>query len=64
VTKIKKRVGRPRTGMNPMIGFRSPSALTKRIDTWAKRQADKPQRGEAIRRLITYALDRKEAEEC
>ena len=64
MTKIKKRIGRPPTGMNPMIGFRSPPALTKRLDDWAKRQADKPARGEALRRLLTYALDRKEAEEC
>ena len=62
-TKIKKRIGRPPTGMKPMVGFRADSAFTKRIDNWAKKQKDKPTRGEAIRRLITYALDRKEAEE-
>jgi len=49
--------------MKPMVGFRADSAFTKRIDNWAKKQKDKPTRGEAIRRLITYALDRKEAEE-
>ena|SRR5215471_3650759 len=62
--KIKKQAGRPRTGMKPMIGFRSSAAFTKRIDAWAKKQEDNPTRGEAIRRLITYALDRKEAEDC
>jgi hypothetical protein len=61
--KTKKR-GRPPTGARPMIGFRADPALTKRIDHWAKRQPDKHlPRGEAIRRLLTYALDRKEAEE-
>ena len=63
MTKIKKRIGRPRTGMKPMVGFRADSAFTKRIDNWAKKQKDKPTRGEAIRRLITYALDREEADE-
>jgi hypothetical protein len=64
MTKIKKRIGRPPTGMKPMVGFRADSAFTKRIDAWAKKQKDKPTRGEAIRQLISYALDRKEAEEC
>ena len=64
MTKIKKRIGRPRTGMKPMVGFRADSAFTKRIDAWAKKQEDKPTRGEAIRRLITDALDRAEAEDC
>jgi hypothetical protein len=60
--KTKKR-GRPPTGARPMIGFRADPTLTKRIDHWAKRQTDKPTRGEAIRRLIIDALDRAEAEE-
>jgi hypothetical protein len=46
-----------------MVGFRADAALTKRIDSWAKRQEDKPTRGEAIRRLIIESLDRAEAEE-
>jgi hypothetical protein len=33
------------------------------VDNWAKKQEDKLTRGEAIRQLLTYALDRKEAEE-
>jgi len=63
MTKIKKRIGRPPTGMKPMVGFRADSVLTKRIDAWAKKQADKPTRGEAIRRLIMDSLDRADAEE-
>jgi hypothetical protein len=63
VAKVKKRMGRPPTGMNPMVGFRCPPALTRRVDNWAKRQPDKPARGEAIRRLLTDALDRAEASE-
>jgi metal-responsive CopG/Arc/MetJ family transcriptional regulator len=39
-----------------MIGFRSPSELTKAIDDWAARQEDKPPRSEAIRRLVEQAL--------
>jgi len=64
MTKIKKQAGRPRTGMKPMIGFRADSALTKRIDAWAKKQEDKPTRGEAIRRLIIESLDRAETKDC
>ena len=60
--KTKKR-GRPATGQNPMYGFRSGRELIKRVDNWAKRQPDKLTRGEAIRRLLTYALDHKEANE-
>jgi len=60
--KTKKR-GRPATGQNPMYGFRSGRELIRRVDNWAKKQEDKLTRGEAIRQLLTYALDRKEAEE-
>jgi hypothetical protein len=56
--KSGKKGGRPATGKDPMIGFRSPPALTRRIDSWAKQQPDKPPRAEAIRRLITAGLDR------
>jgi hypothetical protein len=61
MAKAKKRVGRPATGMDPIVGFRSPPALTRRVDNWAKRQSDKPKRAEAIRRLLVDALDRAEA---
>jgi hypothetical protein len=56
-TKPQKKRGRPATGKHPMIGFRSPPTLTRRIDNWAKQQADKPPRAEAIRRLLTMGLD-------
>jgi hypothetical protein len=57
--KAKKR-GRPATGVDPIVSFRSPPALTKRIDNWAKRQPEKVTRAEAIRRIVTAWLDRED----
>jgi DNA-binding transcriptional LysR family regulator len=40
-----------------MLNFRSPPALTARIDAWIGAQPDpKPSRSEAIRRLVEKAL--------
>lgn len=52
--KPKKR-GRPATGKDPMVGFRSPPDLTREIDKWADRNGI-PFRSEAIRRLVEKAL--------
>jgi hypothetical protein len=53
--KPKKR-GRPATGKDPMIGFRSAPEFTARIDAWAAAQPDAPPRSEAIRLLIEIGL--------
>jgi hypothetical protein len=39
-----------------MIGLRAPDELRLTIDAWARRQADKPTRSEAIRRLVELGL--------
>lgn len=50
-----KKRGRPATGKDPMVGFRSPPELTARIDSYARRE-DIP-RSAAIRRLVEKGLD-------
>ena len=53
----KPRRGRPRTtGTTPMTGVRLPSDLERAIINWAKAQSDKPNKAEAIRRLVQQAL--------
>jgi hypothetical protein len=54
--KPKKR-GRPATGRDPLLAFRSPPDLTEKIDAWIGRQPQpRPARSEAIRRLLAEAL--------
>lgn len=52
----KKRLGRPRTGINPTIGVRMPAKEIAAVDVWRNEQADKPSRPIAIRRLVELAL--------
>lgn len=55
--KPKRPRGRPRTGRDPMRGFRMPADLEAKLDAWIARQAGpKPSRSEAIRRLLESAL--------
>jgi len=51
----KRKRGRPRVG-STLISVRLPPIDLKRLDDWRKRQADKPGRPEAIRRLIAKAM--------
>jgi hypothetical protein len=51
-----RKPGRPATGRDPVLAIRIPTALRVDIESWAKRQKDKPSRSEAIRRLIECAL--------
>ena len=51
---IPKRKGRPATGKDPMLTFRSPPELTKRIERYA--DAEGMPRSEAIRRLVEKGL--------
>jgi Arc/MetJ-type ribon-helix-helix transcriptional regulator len=53
---IPKKVGRPATGRDPVMAVRLPPSLKSHIESWAKRQNDRPTRSEAIRRLIEFAL--------
>jgi hypothetical protein len=57
---VKQKVmGRPRTGIRPLIGFRADQATRTAIIRWASDQPDKPTLSEAIRRLVEHALKRK-----
>lgn len=55
--KVKKRMGRPPTGRDPIVGVRMPPVKRKEIETWAADQEDKPAFSEAVRRLIDIGLD-------
>ena len=53
----KKRRGRPRTtGTTPLVGIRLAINLRNAVTSWADAQPDKPNRAEAIRRLVELGL--------
>src|SRR5712671_94796 len=55
----KKKRGRPFTGVDnrdPVTAIRLSPEFRARIDAWAARQDDKPERSEAIRRLVERGL--------
>lgn len=52
-----KKRGRPATGMDPMLSFRSPPELTDRIEAYAVGEG--VPRSEALRRLVEKGLDTK-----
>ena len=53
----KKGPGRPKsTGIGTQIGMRWHEPVLKRIDAWRGKQADQPERPEAIRRLVEQGL--------
>jgi hypothetical protein len=57
-----KKRGRPATGRDPLLNFRSPAELTARIDTWAAQQTEpRPTRSQAIRRLLEDRLHQESA---
>jgi hypothetical protein len=49
-----KRVGRPPTGKDPIVGARFPKEAISQIDAWAN--ANNTSRSEAIRRLVELGL--------
>src|SRR5262245_50623417 len=51
-----KRLGRPATGHDTIIGLRLASELTKKVDAWAA--AHKTTRSDAIRQFIKIALNK------
>jgi len=56
----KRGPGRPPTGgRDPLLNFRAPDELTKRIDAWGESQQPQLSRSEAIRALIEKGLSRK-----
>jgi hypothetical protein len=52
-----KKRGRPATGRDPYLGFRSPPSMTEAIDAWISAQPKpQPSRSVAIRSLLQRAL--------
>jgi hypothetical protein len=49
-----KRIGRPPTGKDPIVGARFPKEAIAQIDVWAK--ANNTTRSDAIRRLVEVGL--------
>ena len=57
-----KKRGRPvTTGKGTQVGTRWQDDHLKQIDDWRRKQDDKPQRSEAIRRLVEIGLKVKSA---
>jgi hypothetical protein len=54
--KQKVIMGRPRTGITPLMGFRADPATRGAIVKWAENQPDNPTLSEAIRRLVEIGL--------
>jgi len=60
--KPKKKMGRPKTGIGPVIGVRLYPEMQAELDAWIAHQSDpKPSKPEAIRRLLGVALHAKRA---
>jgi hypothetical protein len=56
-TRVKQKVmGRPRTGITPLMGFRADPVIRASIVRWAEKQSDQPTLSEAIRRLVEIGL--------
>jgi hypothetical protein len=56
-TRVKpKIIGRPRTGITPLMGFRADPVIRASIVRWAEKQPDNPTLSEAIRRLVELGL--------
>jgi hypothetical protein len=55
----RRGAGRPATGATPSRTFRLTDEFIANLDAWAARQADHPDRSEAIRRLVDLGLKAK-----
>src|ERR1700745_3721872 len=55
-TVRQKLMGRPRTGITPLMGFRADAATRAAIVKWAENQPHMPTLSEAIRRLVELGL--------
>lgn len=56
---IRKKRGRPETGVDPMLTFRAPSELILRIELWGMQRGVET-RSEAIRQLVEKGLGGRE----
>ena len=56
---LKKKVGRPATGNDPVRAIRLSDNFLSKVDAWAAKQNDLPGRSEAIRRLVELGLKAK-----
>lgn len=57
---VKQKVmGRPATGIKPLMGFRADPEIRAAIVRWAENQPDTPTLSEAIRRLVELGLKAK-----
>src|SRR5258705_5991243 len=61
ISAKQKSVGRPATGVTPMMGFRAEPVLRASIVKWAENQPDMPTLSEATRRLVELGLTVKSA---
>jgi hypothetical protein len=59
ISAKQKSVGRPATGVTPMMGFRADPVIRAEIVRWAEKQPDMPSLSEAIRRLVELGLKAK-----
>jgi len=57
-TVEQKVMGRPRTGIRPLMGFRADPAIRAAIVRWAENQPGTPTLSEAIRRLVEIGLSK------
>jgi hypothetical protein len=58
-SRVKQKVmGRPRSGITPLMGFRADPAIRAAIVRWAENQQDRPSLSESIRRLVELGLAR------
>ena len=56
ISAKQKTIGRPATGVTPMMGFRAEPATRAAVVRWAAMQPDMPTLSEAIRRLVELGL--------
>jgi hypothetical protein len=57
-TVKQKVMGRPKTGIRPLMGFRADPEIRASIVRWAENQPDTPTLSEAIRRLVEIGLSK------
>src|SRR5690349_16875733 len=56
ISVIRKKRGRPPTGVDPVTAIRLSPEIREAVDAWAAEQKDAPSRSEAIRRLVELGL--------
>jgi hypothetical protein len=62
---VKQKVmGRPHSGITPLMCFRADPVIRASIVKWAEKQPDRPTLSEAIRRLVELGLKGQDASEA